>query len=91
MRKFPTLIADHKKARMDFARAHMSWTWEWTEAILSFFHVHVPFHYKLHFIQIIFSDEKKLNLGGQDRFTSYWRDLRKEQRFFLHETLEAEA
>uniref|UniRef100_A0A1I7XMA5 HTH_Tnp_Tc3_2 domain-containing protein n=1 Tax=Heterorhabditis bacteriophora TaxID=37862 RepID=A0A1I7XMA5_HETBA len=32
MRKFPTLTADHKKARMDFARTHMSWT----EAILPF-------------------------------------------------------
>uniref|UniRef100_A0A1I7XGG6 DDE_3 domain-containing protein n=1 Tax=Heterorhabditis bacteriophora TaxID=37862 RepID=A0A1I7XGG6_HETBA len=36
MRKFPPLTADHKKARMDFARAHMSWTSEWTESILPF-------------------------------------------------------
>uniref|UniRef100_A0A1I7W839 HTH_Tnp_Tc3_2 domain-containing protein n=1 Tax=Heterorhabditis bacteriophora TaxID=37862 RepID=A0A1I7W839_HETBA len=38
MKKYPTLTADHKKVRMDFARAHMSWTSEWTG-------------YKLHFIQ----------------------------------------
>uniref|UniRef100_A0A1I7WH35 HTH_Tnp_Tc3_1 domain-containing protein n=1 Tax=Heterorhabditis bacteriophora TaxID=37862 RepID=A0A1I7WH35_HETBA len=36
MRECPTLTADHKKAKMAFARTHMSWTSEWTEAILPF-------------------------------------------------------
>uniref|UniRef100_A0A1I7XSX0 Ovule protein n=1 Tax=Heterorhabditis bacteriophora TaxID=37862 RepID=A0A1I7XSX0_HETBA len=28
--------------------------------------VHMPFRYKLHFIQIIFRDEKKFSLDGPD-------------------------
>uniref|UniRef100_A0A1I7WSB0 DUF1738 domain-containing protein n=1 Tax=Heterorhabditis bacteriophora TaxID=37862 RepID=A0A1I7WSB0_HETBA len=36
MRKRPSLTAVYKKARMDFARAHMSLTSEWTEVILPF-------------------------------------------------------
>uniref|UniRef100_A0A1I7WRK9 N-terminal Ras-GEF domain-containing protein n=1 Tax=Heterorhabditis bacteriophora TaxID=37862 RepID=A0A1I7WRK9_HETBA len=36
MRECPTLTADHKKARMAFARTHISWTSDWTEAILPF-------------------------------------------------------
>uniref|UniRef100_A0A1I7WHK7 MFS domain-containing protein n=1 Tax=Heterorhabditis bacteriophora TaxID=37862 RepID=A0A1I7WHK7_HETBA len=56
---------NHKKAKMDFACGHMSWISEWTEVILPFFHMHVPFHYKLHFIQITFSDEKKFTLKVQ--------------------------
>uniref|UniRef100_A0A1I7WK29 Uncharacterized protein n=1 Tax=Heterorhabditis bacteriophora TaxID=37862 RepID=A0A1I7WK29_HETBA len=67
-----------------FSRSHISWTSEWTETILPFSHMHLPFHYKLNFIQ-------KFNLDGLDGFTSHWRDLRKERRFFLRETLEAEA
>uniref|UniRef100_A0A1I7XJP2 6PF2K domain-containing protein n=1 Tax=Heterorhabditis bacteriophora TaxID=37862 RepID=A0A1I7XJP2_HETBA len=73
MRKCPTLTADRKKVRMDFAHPHMPWTSECTESILPFFHVHVPFYYKLHFIQIIFRDEKKSSLDGPNGFTSYWR------------------
>uniref|UniRef100_A0A1I7X3Q0 Ovule protein n=1 Tax=Heterorhabditis bacteriophora TaxID=37862 RepID=A0A1I7X3Q0_HETBA len=57
----------------------------------SFFNVYVPFQYRLHFIQVIFSVKKKFNLGSPDGSTSYWRDLRKERRFFLHETLKEEA
>uniref|UniRef100_A0A1I7WCU9 DDE_3 domain-containing protein n=1 Tax=Heterorhabditis bacteriophora TaxID=37862 RepID=A0A1I7WCU9_HETBA len=34
MRKYPTLTADRKKARMDFAHTHISWTSEWTETDL---------------------------------------------------------
>uniref|UniRef100_A0A1I7X3A7 Transposable element Tc1 transposase n=1 Tax=Heterorhabditis bacteriophora TaxID=37862 RepID=A0A1I7X3A7_HETBA len=52
--KCPTLTADHKKARMDFARAHMSWTSEWIE-------------YKLYSIQVIFNVEKKFNLRWSRR------------------------
>uniref|UniRef100_A0A1I7XHB3 Laminin EGF-like domain-containing protein n=1 Tax=Heterorhabditis bacteriophora TaxID=37862 RepID=A0A1I7XHB3_HETBA len=77
MRKCPTLTADHKKARMDFVRAHMPWT-----RVTLFFNVHVSFQYRLHFIQVIFSDKKKFSLGSPDGFTSYWRDLRKERRIF---------
>uniref|UniRef100_A0A1I7X7R0 DDE_3 domain-containing protein n=1 Tax=Heterorhabditis bacteriophora TaxID=37862 RepID=A0A1I7X7R0_HETBA len=44
-----------------------------TESILAF---------SLHFIQIIYSDEKKFSLDGADTFTSYWRDLTKERRSF---------
>lgn len=32
--------------------------------------------------KIIFSDEKKFNLDGPDGYSSYWRDLRKEPRYF---------
>uniref|UniRef100_A0A1I7WFM6 HTH_Tnp_Tc3_1 domain-containing protein n=1 Tax=Heterorhabditis bacteriophora TaxID=37862 RepID=A0A1I7WFM6_HETBA len=92
MRKCPTLRIDHKKARMDFAYTHMPWTSEWIEAILRFFYIHVPFFwYKLQSIQILFNEKKKFNFDGTDRFTSHWRDLRKERIFFLHETLEAEV
>uniref|UniRef100_A0A1I7XC76 HTH_Tnp_Tc3_1 domain-containing protein n=1 Tax=Heterorhabditis bacteriophora TaxID=37862 RepID=A0A1I7XC76_HETBA len=73
--------ADQKKARMDFARTHvMDFGMDWDNS--PFFHVHVPFDYKLHFIQIIFGDEKKSSPDGPDGFTSYWRDLRKERRLF---------
>uniref|UniRef100_A0A1I7XEJ8 DDE_3 domain-containing protein n=1 Tax=Heterorhabditis bacteriophora TaxID=37862 RepID=A0A1I7XEJ8_HETBA len=44
--------------------------------------MHVLLHYKLHFLQIIYSDEKKFSLDGADTFTSYWRDLTKERRLF---------
>lgn len=33
-------------------------------------------------MQIIFSDEKKFNLDGPDGYNSYWRDLRKQPRYF---------
>uniref|UniRef100_A0A1I7WQV7 Uncharacterized protein n=1 Tax=Heterorhabditis bacteriophora TaxID=37862 RepID=A0A1I7WQV7_HETBA len=45
----------------------------------------------LHFIQIIFSDEKKSDLDGPDGFTSCWRDLRKERRLFFNTKLKTEA
>uniref|UniRef100_A0A1I7WFH0 Ovule protein n=1 Tax=Heterorhabditis bacteriophora TaxID=37862 RepID=A0A1I7WFH0_HETBA len=52
MRKCPTLTADHKKARMNFARNS------------PFFHVHVAFRYKLQSIQVIF--KRRLKLDGMD-------------------------
>ncbi|KAK2578417.1 hypothetical protein KPH14_012769 [Odynerus spinipes] len=32
--------------------------------------------------RVIFSDEKKFNLDGPDGYNSYWRDLRKDPRYF---------
>uniref|UniRef100_A0A1I7XHM0 COesterase domain-containing protein n=1 Tax=Heterorhabditis bacteriophora TaxID=37862 RepID=A0A1I7XHM0_HETBA len=35
MRKFPTLTADHKKARIDFAHTYVSRRSKWVESILN--------------------------------------------------------
>uniref|UniRef100_A0A1I7XBD7 Transposable element Tc1 transposase n=1 Tax=Heterorhabditis bacteriophora TaxID=37862 RepID=A0A1I7XBD7_HETBA len=58
MRKYLALTAHHEKGRTDFIRIHMRWNSKYIEVILLFSQVHVPFKYKLHFVQVIFKFEK---------------------------------
>uniref|UniRef100_A0A1I7XFE9 VWFA domain-containing protein n=1 Tax=Heterorhabditis bacteriophora TaxID=37862 RepID=A0A1I7XFE9_HETBA len=45
-------------------------------------------HKKARMDFVIFNDKTKFNLDGPDKFTSYWRDLGKERKFFSTQTLE---
>lgn len=74
----PTLTATHISARLDFARNNMARDWKKVrkKGKLS------SSKKDMWALQVIFSDEKKFNLDGLDGVHSYWRDLRREPRYF---------
>lgn len=75
MKKAPRLEPPHKHRRLQFARDNMNQEW----ILVGRFYVTSSSY--AHFLGHFFG-RKKFNLDGPDGFNSYWRDLRKEPRYF---------
>ncbi|GBM47378.1 hypothetical protein AVEN_39928-1 [Araneus ventricosus] len=59
--------------RLRLSKLHISKRLQWARN-------HMSYDYK--WIAVLFSDEKKWNLGGPDRNIKYWHDLRREPAAF---------
>jgi len=86
MKSAPSLRDHHKVARLEFARKNMSTNWNAVSYLNQLTNLLVCLLAELSVLylslRLLLVMRKKFNLDGPDGFNGYWRDLRKEPKYF---------